>query len=71
MVAVVVLVTGRSVTAAVRVLVELLMAAGLLGLSFGMSWAQIATAAVVVAVRKLVVSAIGAAETARTGHSGS
>lgn len=69
--ATVVLITGRSVTAALRTLVDLLMAAGLLGLSFGMTWPQIATAAVVVAVRKLLVSAISASETARASQGSS
>jgi hypothetical protein len=56
--AAVALVTGRSGRAALRVLLDLLLAAGLVHLSFGLSWQQIAVAAAVVLIRRLVTSSI-------------
>ena len=51
-----VLVRTRSVGQALPVLLEFLMAAGLLRLSHDTSWRAIGTAAVVVGLRKLVVA---------------
>ena len=50
-----VLARTRSLAQALPVLLELLMAAGLLRLSHDPSWRALATAAVLVALRKLVV----------------
>ena len=51
----------RSWSPALPVLLELLLAAGLLRLSADAGWRAIAAAALVVAVRKLVTSALGVA----------
>lgn len=56
--AAVAVITGRSGRAALRVLLDLLLAAGLVHLSFGLSWQQIAVAAAVVLIRRLVTSSI-------------
>jgi hypothetical protein len=53
-----VLVVSRRLTVALPVLLDMLMAAGLLRLGAGAAWSAIATAAATVLLRKLVVSDI-------------
>jgi hypothetical protein len=57
-VAIVAAATTGAVRGGLAAMLELWMAAGLLHLSAAPSWNRIATAAVVIAVRKLVVSAL-------------
>ncbi len=54
-----VLVTVRSVRAALGVFLDVLLAAGLLRLSIADTWGAIAAAAALIAVRKLAVSGLG------------
>jgi hypothetical protein len=49
----------RRLTTALPVFLDLLLAAGLMRLSAGSSWAALATAATVVVIRKLVVLGLG------------
>ena len=55
----------RSPTAAVRTLLDLLMAAGLLRLAVGEGWEPVVTAAAIIAVRKLVTLGIESADRSR------
>lgn len=57
----------RSVPVAAGVLLEFLLAAGLLRLPETQSWRQIATVAVLVAVRRFLGAALARADTRRTG----
>ena len=59
-----VLLVSRRLRVAVPVLLDFLLAVGLLRLSATMSWKGIASAGVIVVVRKLVVLGIGAARAA-------
>ncbi|HYY11896.1 MAG TPA: hypothetical protein VE781_13225 [Kineosporiaceae bacterium] len=61
------LLTTRSLGAALPVLLDLLLAAGLLRLSATGSWQAIGSAAAIVLVRKLATLGIAAARRARTG----
>lgn len=49
-----VLLSTRELRAAVRVLLDLLLAAGLLNLAGATSWTSVGTAAVIIAIRKIV-----------------
>lgn len=57
----------RSVPVAAGVLLEFLLAAGLLRLPETQSWRQVATVAVLVAVRRFLGAALARADTRRTG----
>ena len=65
LVAALVLLVTRKVAAALPVLLDLLLAAGLLRLSATASWQAIASAAGIVVVRKLATLGIAAARRAR------
>jgi hypothetical protein len=55
-----VLLTTRRLAAALPVLLDLLLAAGLIRLSATLTWRGIASAALIVVIRKLVVLGVGA-----------
>ena len=66
-VAALVLVATREVTVAFPVLLDLLLAAGLLRLSAGAPWTAIVSAALIVVVRRLAATGIRRAVTSRRG----
>jgi hypothetical protein len=65
-----VLAATRALSPALAILLDLLMAAGLLRLAADAEWDVIATAACLVAVRKVVVFGLRTAEQARRPHPG-